>query len=193
MYEFYTAMKGRWESNINVWFPFMYFQKGNCYFQNRIIMFRLPVPTLIYLWDIFIFPGSVCTHCKDTVPKIRNKYSQKRNCAATVPIFKFMCRWAIYIFLPPSICLISCREICGPILGIYKSQTDISMWKFRSWEIAQFPEKEDINGIFLAVSRILITRSWCNSACALDRVDNWRIFSELFHIWYVVRESRSAA
>ncbi len=30
-------MKGRWESNINVCFPFMYFQKWNCYFQNRII------------------------------------------------------------------------------------------------------------------------------------------------------------
>jgi hypothetical protein len=42
-------MKGQWESNINVWFLFMYFQKGNCYFENRIIMFCLPVPTLIYL------------------------------------------------------------------------------------------------------------------------------------------------
>jgi hypothetical protein len=29
-------MKGRWESSINVWIPFMYFQKWNCYFQNRI-------------------------------------------------------------------------------------------------------------------------------------------------------------
>jgi hypothetical protein len=28
----------------------------------------------------------VCTHCKDTVPKIRNKYSQKRNCMASVQI-----------------------------------------------------------------------------------------------------------
>ncbi len=27
------------------------------YFQNRIIMFCLPIPTLIYLWDIYIFPG----------------------------------------------------------------------------------------------------------------------------------------
>ncbi len=35
-------MKGRWESSINVWFPFMYSQKWNCYFQNRIINFCLP-------------------------------------------------------------------------------------------------------------------------------------------------------
>jgi hypothetical protein len=72
-------MKGQWESNINVWFPFMYSQKWKCYFQNRINMFCIPVPTLIYLW------GSVCLFC--------------------------------------------CREICGPILGIYKSFTDTWMWK----------------------------------------------------------------
>ncbi len=33
------------------------------YFQNRIIMFCLPVTTLIYLWEIYIFPGSVCLFC----------------------------------------------------------------------------------------------------------------------------------
>jgi len=63
----------------------MYFQKLNCYIQNRIIMFCLPVPTLLYLWEIYIFPGSVYLFC--------------------------------------------CREICGPILGIYKSLTDTWMWK----------------------------------------------------------------
>ncbi len=76
---------GRWESNINVWFPFIYSQKWNCYFQNRIIMFCLPVPSRIYLWEIYLFPGSVCLFC--------------------------------------------CMEICGLILGIYKSLTDTWMWK----------------------------------------------------------------
>ena len=32
----HIANEGRWESSINVWIPFMYFQKWNCYFQNRI-------------------------------------------------------------------------------------------------------------------------------------------------------------
>ncbi len=41
----------------------MYSQKYNCYFQNRIIMFSLPVPTLILLWEIYIFPGLVCLFC----------------------------------------------------------------------------------------------------------------------------------
>ncbi len=33
----------------------MYSQNWNCYFQNRINMFCLPVPTLIYLWEIYNF------------------------------------------------------------------------------------------------------------------------------------------
>ncbi len=56
-------MKSRWKWDINVLFPFIESQKWNCYFQNRIIMFCLPVPTLIYLWEIYIFPGSVCLFC----------------------------------------------------------------------------------------------------------------------------------
>ncbi len=39
-------------------------------------------------------------------------------------------------------------QICGMILEIYKSLTDTIMWKL---EAMQFPEKEYINGIFVAV------------------------------------------
>ncbi len=67
-------------------------------------------------------------HCKETIPKIRKKYSQKRNCAVSVPICTFLFLWAIYIF-PRSVCLFCCRKICGPIMGIYKSLTDTWMWK----------------------------------------------------------------
>ncbi len=41
--------------------------------------------------------------------------------------------------------------ICGRILGIYKSLTDAWILKLGLSEAAQFPEKEDINGIVVAV------------------------------------------
>jgi hypothetical protein len=34
-----------------------------------------------------------------------------------------------YTLFPGSVCLFYCREICGPILGIYKSLTDTWMWE----------------------------------------------------------------
>ncbi len=62
-------------------------------------------------------------HCKNTVPKVGEKYSQKGN-------------RAIYIF-PRSICLFGWSKIGGPILGIYSCmnmETGNKAPQFDFWE-----------------------------------------------------------
>ncbi len=61
----------------------------------------------------------VCCTAYTAIPKIRNKYFQKRNCVASVPISTFMCLWAIYTYIPTIGRLFCSWKICGPILGIY--------------------------------------------------------------------------
>ncbi len=69
---------------------------------------------MIFQFKPFAFnylPSGNCDflHCKDKMPKIWNKYSQKRNIGASVPISTFMCLWTNYIF-PRWVCLLCWRK-----------------------------------------------------------------------------------
>ncbi len=85
-------------------------------------------------------------HCKEAIPKNLKKYSKKRNSAATVPISTFMSVSDLYI---PTIDLpILVQKICGPInIKIAHRHMNVEI----GTEAAQFPEKEYIKGIFVAV------------------------------------------
>ncbi len=61
------------------------------------------------LWAHLYIVQCVHVHCKDKIPKFRNKYYQKRNIGVLVPISTFMRLWAIYIF-PRSVCLFCWRK-----------------------------------------------------------------------------------
>ncbi len=67
-------------------------------------------------------------------------YTQKWNCAAHLfPIHNYnvlspnsythISVRDLFTVFPGSVCLCCCIQICGQILGIYKSLTDIWMWK----------------------------------------------------------------
>ncbi len=64
---------------------------------------------------------------KEPIPKIRNKYSQERNCAATSP--KFPIHVSVSNLYITTIGLpLLLQEICVPILGIYNLLIDTGMW-----------------------------------------------------------------
>ncbi len=57
----------------------------------------------------------------------------------------------LYTCIPTIVLPILLEEICRPILGLYKSLTDMHMNVEIGAEAALFPEKEYISGIFFAV------------------------------------------
>ncbi len=60
-------------------------------------------------WLLQCIEGTL-THCKVKMPKIWNKYSQKRNIGVSVLISTFMCLWANYIFPRWGVCLFCLRK-----------------------------------------------------------------------------------
>jgi hypothetical protein len=106
----------------------------------------LPLPS-----SVLPLPASVPLvppHCKEPIQKIRNIYSQKRKCAALSPNFHIHVSVSDF-YIPLSICLFCRRKyVDRSWVYINLSQThECGNW---DWA-AQFPEKEYINGIFVAV------------------------------------------
>ncbi len=93
-------------------------------------------------------------HCKDKKLKIRNKYFQKRDCAASVAVYTFMCLWAIIYSHYRSAYSAAGKYVDRSREYIRKSLIDTWLWKL-GLRPAQFLSWECINGIFVAVCLLI--------------------------------------
>ncbi len=103
-----------------------------------------------------------------TARKIPLIYSFSGKRATSVPVSTLRCLWAIYIF-PGSVHIFPCSRIGRPILEIYKSLTDI--WVYRNWETGH------INSVLEITDSILRIHKW--------EPDIYIGFSAAFHLQWL--------
>jgi hypothetical protein len=88
-------------------------------------------------------------HCKDTLPKIRNKYSQKRNCIS--PTFHIHVSVSDLCIFPRSVWLYSAAGKYADRSWEYINRSQTLECRNWNWTHAQFLFREYITGIFVAV------------------------------------------
>jgi hypothetical protein len=101
-------------------------------------------------------------HCKDKIPKFRNKYSQKRNIGVSVPISTFMRLWVIYIF-PRPVSLFCWRKYVDQSLDYKNRSQTHECWNW-VW-VRAIPRK----GIYKGDFRCSVGNTWrtCNTISSI--------------------------